>query len=300
MRSTTTTRGFSTIELLVAMAIVAIVTSQALSLFASQQRNAIAQQDVLEVQEDSRLVAQLMTTDIRMAGFMVPKRLAVSSVDGGANGSDILCVSDASVIDPDELVDVSGRFDGTRLAATLNGNAGSVSLTVAEMDIDGNGSNDYAANAGIIISDGTDSHCARITSVAGGTVNFTPSTPGGFSVAGGMGRAVPAVVYEVTGNGLLRNKLRFAEQVEDLQIEFGVDLNGDGEITGAEFPIHVINGSEPGSVRTVRLTVVARTQREDLGLVGGQLPPVANRNAGAGDTFRRRLVTNVVAPRNLL
>lgn len=291
--------GFTTLELLIAMAVMVVVSSQALSLFASQQRNAMAHQDVVEVQEDSRLAAELMSADVRMAGFMVPKSVAISSVDGGAGGSDILCVSDAGGIDPATLAGVSDRFGGTQLSNDL-GAASSVVLVAAQMDIDDDTNDDYAVGGGIIVSDGVRSHCARITSIAGSTVGFTPGTPAGFLVSTLAGRAVPAVVYEVTGNGLLRNGMLFASQIEDVQVEFAVDLNQDGDITGAEFPIHSLDGSETGQVRGVQLSVVARTNRDDLSAIEGQLQALANRAAGPVDTFRRRIVTNTIAPRNLM
>jgi len=46
------------------------------------------------VQEDARLVLDLIAFDARQAGFMVPRIAGVSSEDGGANGPDRLCVSD--------------------------------------------------------------------------------------------------------------------------------------------------------------------------------------------------------------
>ena len=99
----------------------------------------------------------------------------------------------------------------------------------------------------------------------------------------------PAVIYEVTVAGLRRNNLLFSSQVEDVQIEFAIP---------GTFPLHSIDGSSPGAVQGVRLSVVARTDRDDINLIAGQRPAVANRDAGADDQFRRRLFTSAIAPRN--
>ena len=39
----------------------------------------------IEAQHEGRLVTDLMVSDLRMAGFMVPATAGLSSVDGGAN-----------------------------------------------------------------------------------------------------------------------------------------------------------------------------------------------------------------------
>ena len=116
-----------------------------------------------------------------------------------------------------------------------------------------------------------------------------------------MVRAVPAIVYELVGAGLTRNTLPLSGQVEDFQVEYGVDVNDDGQLAGSEFPLHGMNGRDASLVRRVRLSVLTRTVSEDPALSGAGRQAVANRNAsGTPDAFRRRLVTGTVAPRNLL
>jgi hypothetical protein len=109
----------------------------------------------------------------------------------------------------------------------------------------------------------------------------------------------PAVVYETTGTGLRRNNLLFSAQVEDVQVEFGVDSNGDGDLTGGEFPIHSLVAATD-AVLNVRVSVVTRTTRDDLGFLDGGRPAIANRVAGPTDTLRRRIAVNTIAPRNFL
>ena len=292
MRSQKRVQGFSTLELLIATAILGIVTVQILGVVGTQQRNFALHQDLLETQEDARLVADLILTDVRMAGFMVPNIVGISSVDGGSNSSDRLCVSHADAIDAGTLADMSWRFDGAHLSAAINGAVGSIALNPATIDIDGNATVDFGIGWGIIIANGTRSHCARITALdtGSGAVQFTPSTPSGFTAGTTDTRVAPAVVYEVTGNGLERNGQVFSRQVEDLQIEFNP--------SGAW--IDSLDGSLPGGVDLVRLSVVTRTERDDIDAVAGQRPAVANRDAGSADNFRRRIIAHIVAPRNFM
>jgi prepilin-type N-terminal cleavage/methylation domain-containing protein len=290
--------GFTLIELLVAMAVLALVAVQVLSMFSSQQRTYLVQSRVVEAQEDARLVAEAMLADLRMAGFMVPKTAGVASVDGGNAAADTLCASDPSVVDEDRLEEAMDRFAGAAIGAALSASATSASIASAEMDIDGDGDVDFMVGSGIILAGGTASHCARITAISAGSITFTPATPLGFALLDG--RAVPAVIYELVGTDLQRNGLVLASQVEDVQVEFGVDENGDGLLGVGEFPLDLLLGSNLSQIRQVRLSVLTRTAREDEALPGPGRQAVANRAPGGADNFRRRLGVVLAAPRNVL
>ncbi len=62
-------QGFTMIELLVGMVIAGIVTMAAYSVYVVQQEHYTAQTQVTEIQQSLRAVLDLMTNDIRMAGF---------------------------------------------------------------------------------------------------------------------------------------------------------------------------------------------------------------------------------------
>ncbi len=202
-----------------------------------------------------------------------------------------------------QITSANCPFDGARLQNALGENAGLVLLVASTMDIDGDGDDDFAANRGIIISDGVDSHCARIELVAGITVSFTPDTPAGFTGGTGASRAVPAVVYEIAAGGLLRNGVPLSSNVDNLQVEFGVDADGDGQFEPAavppEFPVHDLTGWDPSKIRIVRLSVIARGASEDPAFTGTGMPAAGNHIAGAPDGFVRRRFTSTVNPRNM-
>ena len=79
---------------------------------------------------------------------------------------------------------------------------------------------------------------------------------------------MPAVIYQLTTAGLSRNGLLLSPQVEDLQVEFGVDSDGDGQLAVAEFPIHDLNGTDTSRIRRIRLTVISRTAAQDPRVTG--------------------------------
>jgi prepilin-type N-terminal cleavage/methylation domain-containing protein len=247
MQTKTSNLGFSLVEMLIAVVILGVITAQMFSLFNAQKRVYIANQRVLDVQEDTRLVLDLISFDARMAGFMIPRIAGVASVDGGVgpnNASDRLCISDSSYFDfptatgtSDALDEAAKHLDAGRVVfANFN------QVDVLGMDVDGdNGPIDYGAGRGIIISDGQNTHCARILTVTPpNQIVLAPGheIPAGMMTIASQVRAVPALIYEVNENTLTltRNSLTLATSVEDLQVEYWVDnaiVPPNGVIDGA-------------------------------------------------------------------
>lgn len=299
MRARRMERGFTLIEVLIALAIFGVVIAQAFAVFGAQHVTYTGTERSIEVQQDVRLVTDAVLSDVRMAGYMVPKIAGIASIDGGVASADAICVSDPSKIADSEVDDAVSRFDRAQVAVSAVA-AGDDTVQVQSLDVDGDGTADFANGEGIILADGASNHCARITAIAGNTITFDPDAPAGpFNVGVGSGRATPAVIYDVSGTDLRRNGLRLSTQVEDLQIEFGIDADSDGQITAGEFQ-DVLDGQDPLDLLAVRLSVVARADREDDELQTSGRPAAANRTAGAADGFRRRKVIARIVPRNLL
>jgi len=330
--------GFSLIELMIATVVFGLMTAQLLVVFSNQKRVFSSNERALDVQEQARLTLDLISFDTRMAGFMVPRWSAVSSVDGGDAGADRLCVSDASYFDftgaPSQLDTMTLPFNGgivTTVAADH--------VTVTSLDIDGDGAGDFlwpsapgAGNGGgIIVSSPTETFCARITRIVGNNIYFEDHDTAdlveygdatAYITAGVSAqlRAVPAQVYEVDPDALelRRNGLLLASSIEDLQVEYWLDNAGTPngvQDADTEFPVNTLNDPDPPAgaipadisrVRRVRVSVLARTDREEGGdsahgrLSGGK-PALANRLAPPEtDQFRRRSFSASILPRNLV
>jgi prepilin-type N-terminal cleavage/methylation domain-containing protein len=295
------TPGFTLVELMVGVFILSVVTIQMMSMLDSQHEAYVEQEDTVEAQEDIRLVASFMLSDLRMAGYMVPRIAGISSRDGGAGGSDVVCVSDSSVINDTILLTANGHSDRASVTADVGGNDNTVTVVAGELDIDEDGDTDFIVGRGIIIADGAASHCAAITivNVGGNTLTFAPATPAGFTAPAAGVRVVPARIYSLGGNGLRRDTSTLSTLVEDIQVEFGVDSNDNGQLDGGEFPIHDLSGFDPALIRSVRLSLISRTPTADSTQLGPGRPAAANRTAGAVDGFRRRTVIATAYPRNL-
>jgi prepilin-type N-terminal cleavage/methylation domain-containing protein len=289
--------GFSLVELMVAVVVMGVVTSQLLLAFSHQHTTSMEQERTIEVQQEARLISDMILSDLRIGGFMVPDFSAVASLDGGVNGSDILCVSDSTIIDDNTLAAARSKFPGATITTAFAGATSSVTVSAASMDIDGDGDDDFAVNDGLLIGTGSEAHCAVITNIGGSTIDFTPSTVGGFSAAVGD-VVVPALVYQINGTTITRNSMVLSNHIEDLQVQFGVDIDRNGTVEGAEFPIDDLSGEEFELIENVRVTLTARDLRGKPGF-NGQFAAVANRVAGAADNFKRRRTAGETLLRNL-
>jgi prepilin-type N-terminal cleavage/methylation domain-containing protein len=297
--------GFTLIELMMAVLIMGIVTGQLFMVFSSQKRTFSANQRVLDVQEDARLVVDLIAFDARNAGFMVPALAGFSSQDGATTDPDRICLSDASYFDypmPGGGATVlDGRrdgFAGATIPSLFSDFIDDFNFNVNTLDIDGSfsfsgsGATDFSEGAGVILSNGSRTACAEIESITGAriTVVTDHQLPRAAFVADGLPiRVIPAILYGLNGMTLERNGLTLATNVEDLQVEYWVDgydnpgttddERGNGVMEDDEFPIHDLNDATPPSgvsldpalIRRVTIGVITRTAIEEAAPDGTRL-----------------------------
>jgi len=72
--------GFTLIELLIVMGMLGVVMTAVYSLYAVQSRTAIAQDELVEVQQNLRIAMDEISRDIKMSGFLLPVDPACSTV----------------------------------------------------------------------------------------------------------------------------------------------------------------------------------------------------------------------------
>jgi len=289
-------RGMTLAELMIAMTVLAVVIGFVMIAFTDQHHAQLNHERVIEAQHEGRLITDFMVSDLRMAGFMVPTRAGIASVDGGANLSDQICMSDPAVMDATKVADANQRFNGAPPSAGINANATRVTVLTTDLDVDKDGTVDFALNSGVIIADEDSAHCAAITAITIGptttAIDFAPATPAGFNASGAGAVAVPAIYYTINGVNLLRNNTVLSSNVEDVQIEYWLDRNDDSQMqlggVPPEFPVHDLNGETLSDLRLARVSVTSRTEVPELDMPGQGFPAVANRVAGAADNFKRR------------
>ena len=177
------------------------------------------------------------------------------------------------------------RYSGASLTADTGANSAAVALDTLDVDDDSNA--DFVAGQGVILSDGSYSTCARIQAISGTSLTLDRGAHASRVFRRTDTTAVPALIYEISGGALLRNGITLSRDVDDIQIEFGVDANANGQVQGAEFPLHTLDAADLDRVKMARVTVTVRSDRPDPDF-DGQFTAVANRVAGAADNIKRR------------
>ena len=321
--------GFTIIELLIASLMVAIVMVFTMETFTVNNRNYIKIDSVVDTQQSVRAIASILERDLRHAGMMVPEIVAACGIDN-TTAPDLLYISDHTAVNPDDAI---GTFDGARVQGTLsqvNANPSNPPLTTLTLDTlvmepdtpdpsydtDGNGVNDsdFRVNGGVIVADlmkhDRGSACGIVTNVnlvtKSITIRIKTNALGNASAAYAL-VAVPALEYRIDSQKLYRNNLLLADGVEDLQLTYFLDANGDNEVTvgerkgeGTGTNQYVANLSDASELRWVRLNIVVRTRSEDDRFTRGLFQATENRVAiTTADGFRRRVHTAIVRMRNV-
>jgi prepilin-type N-terminal cleavage/methylation domain-containing protein len=320
--------GFTIIELLIASLLVAIVMVFTMETFTVNNRNYIKIDSVVDTQQSVRAIASVLERDLRHAGMMVPEIVAACGIDR-TTAPDLLYVSDYTAVNP---ADAIGVFDGALVqgaVSQVNANPSSPPLTTLTLDTlvmepdtpdpsydtDGNGVNDsdFRVNGGVIVADSLDhgrgSACGIVTNVDLATKTITiriktnalGNSTGAYALV-----AVPALEYRIDSERLYRNNLLLSDGVEDLQLTYFLDANGNdavdvGELKGeSSTNQYVANLSDASDLRAVRINIVVRTRTEDDRFTQGFFQATENRAAiTTADGFRRRVHTAIVRMRNV-
>ncbi len=73
--------GFTLIEMMLVAALLGVLVTGVMSFFTTQKKNASVNTQIVEVQQNSRLLGNLFEEDIRHAGLLVPESGALCAVD---------------------------------------------------------------------------------------------------------------------------------------------------------------------------------------------------------------------------
>lgn len=316
--------GFTLIEMVVIVAVFGVVSLYIGRILTANERAYHTVDQTSESQQNLRMLTEMIEDDLRHAGLMVSRAAAICGVDED-QAPDTLYVSDAAAVDPQDDFE---PYPGSRIAGLGNLAVGvaqnlpldSLVLEPAppsrpayDLDSDGVPDSDFRPDAGVIVADlafpGRGTACGRIVSVdvpnetirvVGVSDMASPAPPGADLVA------VPANEYRVAGGELRWNDRTLASGIEDLQVVWIFDENGDNDIDPAD-DIRG-NGNQPdydsaeytaGLLRQIRLSTVSRSRLEDPGFTGQPLTPFNRQPIAATDGYRRRILETRVRLRNL-
>jgi prepilin-type N-terminal cleavage/methylation domain-containing protein len=328
-------RGFTLVELVVALFIFSFVSLGAFSVLSSTQQMAVMNDQTVQVQRNVRLAMDLIARDVRMTGYGNPAAGSVAGCAQHLNATDQTGGADTGS-DQIAVVTVDQQV-GTLNPAFTAGNT----ITVSGLTAGTVGVND------VVTLDGAFS--ATVTGVAGTvlTLNQTIQSPAAFP-AGTAVLRLTCVTYTVTGIGasppfqLLRNGVAIVDGIDSLQLAYALDTDGDGRIddqaggvanavdcldfvpnngactngttvnaagTGTVTTLPALVNATPTAVRQVRVTVVGRAippsaanvannTWRDQSFTGGSAVTAEDQVIASTPGIRRRALTRIISLRD--
>ncbi len=267
--------GITLIELLVAVSILTLVIFGAYNLFISQHKAHIIHQQVVDMQQNARIALEMLVRDLRLAGIgCEPSQTIVTSDGGGTNPDAITIRGGESFIMttvPSPVNQSSSTFDVNSVAGF---NVGDV----------------------CVIYGGGEWTKFTVTHVLDGSVKLQHNPAADYNSPGGFGFTYPTgsvvrkyqeVTYQIDITDSAHPELTKTESgsaqtvaanIEDLQFVYTL---ADGSTSSSP--------ASPGNIRLVKITLRARTDREDAKWT----------DATYGDGYRRRTLSSYVRVRNL-
>ena len=337
-------KGFTLIEILVSLAILGIVLAGIYSVYTMQHKSYIVQEQVANMQQNERIALQMITRDIRMAGLGLPApELGINDFgDGvGFDNSDTIAVA-YYIFNPDNSSGGRTQIDegGTGTITTsavlpvenTTGFAAGDWVLVYPTPLSSSGDISHYALICItrIITGPTGGNLVHAPggggSCAGAQIfEYLPSgTVSGFSAGDRVRKINPSeagsesgiIAYAITNGYVLTRSVNggaaqpLAENIEDMQIAYGFDSDNNGTVdTWVNNLAALPAGTTMDELREVRVTLVARTTREDPAYNVGARPEVENHDqaqlSGSIITtpaqaakYRRRVLQSTIRLRN--
>lgn len=313
--------GFTLVELMIGMLLGLILTGGVITLFVQSRQSFQVDENVARMQSQARFALDELARDIRMASF-----LAEPLVPGGVTRHGGLSV--ATGCGPAGVADWILRFTEVAPATGINtltgvDNATGAGANAAYGCVDAGevraGTDLVAVKrvGGDVVPD-ADRVNGRVYLDSNGTVamlynDTTAVTVGGpvqaweyrprvyyirnFSVTAGDG--IPTLCRKVLGTGspVPVETECLAEGIEDLQIEYGLDPDGNGAVN------HYVASptlDEMQQVVAARISMLARTIQPDRDYTDNRTYQVGNAPAYTpNDRFHRRLYAVTVTVHNL-
>lgn len=330
-------RGLSLVELMVALAIGVFLIAGVISVFGKTSNLYRANETAARMQETARYAMSTLDTDLRMANYWGLNNRADLIQDAPGLDPANLPAPDPGYTLPASLnltgyaaaINACGAFWAIKLAAYVEGTNGGYGLGCAEFDGAGRavaGADQLTvrrASAAIMTPAQLAASAGEIkvqTSRVLGTMFADTSVPAGFDPSLSETHALQVSGYyvdrdsdESVGRPSLRRKIlsvsggvpaiedqEVAPDIEDMQVEMGVDQNGD---QNADFYVPLGTAlAADDAVVAIRVWLMVRSERPEPGFTDNRTYSYADRTGAAaytpGDGYRRLLVTRTISLRN--
>lgn len=327
--------GYTIGELMVAIVIGTLLIAAAAGTYIAQNRSYTTQESVSEINTQSKIAHDMISNDIKTAGFGVPDDMNADPINGYTS---VITPVDSNT-QTDAITIVGGfrrigtlwpagggpgiacpaeiKMGSTQVSIILSGTVGANTSDRRYLSFDGV---DYAIVQSCTMSDDNcSSGTITLDRPLTATYPMIDTDSNGSCDEGRPVYLVEDVTYCVDEDSTLRRIRRnanvtdctgtetsdneaIAENIEDLQFAYALDADNDGMLDGGGY---IINWSpvsnDPSEIRTIRVSVLARADKPDTDYSGQGNPPASIENrdhSQTADNFRRRWWQKTVTVRN--
>jgi type IV pilus assembly protein PilW len=314
-----TQSGFTLVELMIALVLGLIVAGGVVQIFVQGRQSYRIDQQVARMQDEARFALDEISSDLRMASYLGESLLpaTVTQTAGLAVGVDcgpagqanwVLGLSDAVTSDINTLTTVDNATAGTAAAAyscidggemTPNTDVVSIKRVMGGVTAPANVQNGliYIRSNGVLAA----MYQGPVPVAMAGPFSDREYQPRVYYIrnfSDTPGDGIPALCRKTLAAGAPPNMATecIARGIEDMQLEFGLDTDGDG------IPNQYL--TDPTLVQlqqvvTARVFLLARTQDIDIQHTDNRTYQVSNAPAYTpGDNFHRRLYSITVGVYN--
>jgi len=304
--------GFSLVEVMAALVILAIAMTAVFATFISQQKSFTVQSRVAEMQQNLRQAVEYMSRDIRLSGYGIPDNVVIPNnvIAAGVTSIRSLYAKD-NTTGPDQIY-ILYMFD---MDANQPPAVNTTAMTgTGSVNVDNTTGFLPAGGELVLVTDGTTSDLFQTTLVAGGVLTFgagayntghtklygvgpPPSTVAKarfvrYFIDSTTDPAHPTLMVDRMGGAAAQP---LADDIEDMQLTYAIDTSSpaDGVVD-----VWTSNPATPSQIRQVRLQFVARTRLPEAGWAETR-PALGNHpGGGTADGYRRRIYDVVIDVRN--
>jgi len=270
-------RGFTLVELLITMTISLIILTALSSTFLMQRKIYDVQEQVVEMVQNARAAMDMMTREIRMAGYGAPTSDLSTWIDWVTsttiNANPII---EEGGSDPD-IIHIVGCFDSARADLKDPVLSDATSLTLDQSTTETSDEFD-TIDEKVIYIDGSENAIVTGISDSTLTIDTDPGAGGNQGLSRGYEASTPIYLVKVITYSIVEeNNIPILKRNEN---------TGGGRQPLAE-NIEDLQISQSGN--SINVSLIARTSKPDPDYT----------DPTYGDHYRRYTLTSVITPRNL-
>jgi type IV pilus assembly protein PilW len=300
--SRTRQQGLSLVELMIAIALGLVITAGLTYTFIAGRQSYRMQDNLSRIQENARVALDSMAQDLRMAGFIGCAGLGAASPyvtpavrantppvasftlanalagfesgTGWTNSTGITQVAGSDV-----LTLQRGSGGGAYLSGAMASNSAAIAI--------GSNPDGFATNDVLLISDCSSADIFRASQVSGTTINHANSHNSSNSVSKAYGvnarvmgyqsstyfigtsaTGAPTLYRQPWAGSAMGTAEELAEYVEDMQLTYGVDTDGDNTVnqyvTAADINADAAAAPNWDQVKTIRIRLLVGSPEDSV------------------------------------